>query len=163
MKFIRTSGKSQVESASHAISKGLADDGGLFVPEYFPSVKDKLNDMLSMSYPEMATFLLKQFLTEYDESALLAACEKAYGLFDDESVVPVVKVDEKLYILELFHGPTLAFKDVALTLLPYLLRTGSDNIGVKEDILILVATSGDTGKAALEGFKDQKGIKIMVY
>ena len=98
MKFISTRGKSQVESASHAISKGLADDGGLFVPEYFPSVKDKLNDMLSMSYPEMATFLLKQFLTEYDESALLAACEKAYGLFDDESVVPVVKVDEKLYV-----------------------------------------------------------------
>ena len=74
--------------------------------------------MLSMSYPEMATFLLKQYLTEYDESALLSACEKAYGLFDDESVVPVVKVDEKLYILELFHGPTLAFKDVALKLLP---------------------------------------------
>lgn len=163
MKFISTRGKSVVDSASHAISKGLADDGGLFVPEYFPSVKDKLNDMLSMTYPEMATFVLKQFLTEYDENDLLKACEKAYGLFDDESVVPVVKVDEKLYILELFHGPTLAFKDVALTLLPYLLRTGSDNIGVKEDILILVATSGDTGKAALEGFKDQKGIKIMVF
>ncbi len=163
MKFISTRGKSQVDSASHAISKGLADDGGLFVPEYFPSVKDKLNDMLSMSYAEMATFVLKQFLTEYDEKGLLSACEKAYSLFDDESVVPVVRVDENLYILELFHGPTLAFKDVALTLLPYLLRTGSDNIGVKEDILILVATSGDTGKAALEGFKNQKGIKIMVF
>ncbi len=163
MKFISTRGKSQVDSASYAISKGLADDGGLFVPEIFPSVKDKLKDMLSMSYAEMATFVLKQYLTEYNEQDLLNACEKAYGLFDDESTVPVVCVDEKTYILELFHGPTLAFKDVALTLLPYLLRTGSDNIGVKEDILILVATSGDTGKAALEGFKDQKGIKIMVF
>jgi threonine synthase len=93
----------------------------------------------------------------------LKACEDAYSKFEDADGAPFVKLDDKFFIMELFHGPTLAFKDVALTLLPYLLRKGSDISGVKEEILILVATSGDTGKAALEGFKDAKGIKIMVF
>ena len=161
MQFISTRGRAKVDCASRAISQGLADDGGLYVPEKFPSVN--VGEMLSMDYAERACFVLKQYLTEYDEKELLSACKSAYGKFDDENTVPVVKINDNLFIMELFHGPTLAFKDVALTLLPYLLRAGSDYIGVKEEILILVATSGDTGKAALEGFKDQKGIKIMVF
>ncbi len=163
MKFISTRGNSVVDCSARAIVNGLADDGGLFVPEYFPDVTAKLCDMLDMSYPERACFVLKQFLEEYDEAELLSACERAYSKFSEDDPVPVLKLDDKFYIMELFHGPTLAFKDVALTMLPYLLRKGSEICGIKEEILILTATSGDTGKAALEGFKDESGVKIMVF
>lgn len=164
MKFISTRGDSKAINASYAISKGLASDGGLFVPEFFPEVnKQSLTEMLDMDYAERACFVLHKYLEEYDYNELLDACKSAYGKFEDSDGAPIVKIDDKLFIMELFHGPTLAFKDVALTLLPYLLRKGSDNSGVKEDILILVATSGDTGKAALEGFKNANGIKIMVF
>lgn len=163
MKFISTRGGDVVSTSSEAIVKGLASDGGLFVPEYFPDLKDKLASMLEMSYPEIATTVIGSFLEEYDKENLLTACKEAYAKFDDENTVPVVKIKDGVYVLELFHGPTLAFKDVALTLLPYLLRTGADYLGIKDQILILVATSGDTGKAALEGFKNAKGIKINVF
>ena len=163
MEFISTRGGQKVSCASEAIAKGLATDGGLFVPAYFPNVKDKLESILDMDYAETAAFVLSQYLTEYDYDDLLLACQKAYDRFDSDSAAPIVKIDDKLFIMELFHGPTLAFKDVALMLLPYLLRKGCDNCGIKEEILILVATSGDTGKAALEGFKNQPGIKVMVY
>ncbi len=163
MKFISTRGGEVVSSASEAIAKGLASDGGLFVPQSFPCVKNELEKILDMDYAETATFVLSKFLEEYDYDALLNACKKAYAKFEDNDPVPVVKIDENLFLMELFHGPTLAFKDIALTILPYLLREGCDRSGVKETVLILVATSGDTGKAALEGFKDQPGIKIMVF
>ena len=116
-----------------------------------------------MDYAETAAFVLSKYLEEYDYDSLLEACKKAYAKFEDNDAAPVVQIDDNLFILELFHGPTLAFKDIALTLLPYLLRQGCDKSGIKEDVLILVATSGDTGKAALEGFKDQPGIRIMVF
>ncbi|MBE7087378.1 MAG: threonine synthase [Clostridiales bacterium] len=163
MNFISTRGKDQVINGASAIAKGLADDGGLFVPEYFPNLSDRLKDLLEMDYAERAATVLGSFLEEYDKAELLSACQKAYAKFEDEDPAPVVRTDDKFYIMELFHGPTLAFKDVALTLLPYLLRKGCDISGIKEEVLILVATSGDTGKAALEGFKDQEGIKIMVF
>lgn len=164
MKFISTRGKSSVINAASAISKGLADDGGLFVPEFFPRVSiEELTSMLDMDYAERAKTVLFKYLEEYDEAELLSACKSAYSKFEDGDGAPLVKLDENNFIMELFHGPTLAFKDVALTLLPYLLRKGADISGVKEKILILVATSGDTGKAALEGFKDANGIKIMVF
>ena len=163
MKFISTRGGSFAENAAQAITKGLADDGGLFVPEYFPDLSKDLESMLSMDYPEKACFVLSKFLEEYDYGRLLAACKSAYSKFENAEPAPIVKTDSKFYILELFHGPTSAFKDVALTLLPYLLREGANLIGLKENILILTATSGDTGKAALEGFKDAEGIKIMVF
>ena len=147
-----------------AITKGLADDGGLYVPEKFPQVSfDEINEMLEMDYAERACSVLHKYLEEYDKDELLSACKSAYGKFEDSDPAPIVKIDEGTFVMELFHGPTLAFKDVALTLLPYLLRKGADISGVKEEILILTATSGDTGKAALEGFKDAKGIKIMVF
>ena len=163
MKFLSTRGKSIAVNSAEAIAKGLADDGGLFVPETFPNVSADLEKMLDMDYAERACFVLSKYLEEYDYQSLLTACKNAYGKFEDNDAAPVVKIDDKLFILELFHGPTLAFKDIALTLLPYLLRTGCDISGIKEEVLILVATSGDTGKAALEGFKDQAGIKINVF
>lgn len=164
MKFISTRGKSEVSCAAKAIAKGLADDGGLYVPERFPQISvQELNDMLELSYAERAAKVLSKYLEEYDYNELLTACENAYSKFEDNDGAPIVKIDDNFFIMELFHGPTLAFKDVALTLLPYLLRKGSDISGIKEQILILVATSGDTGKAALEGFKDADGIKIMVF
>lgn len=163
MRFISTRGKDEAKCASEAIVRGLCGDGGLFVPESFPDLTDKLIDMLSMDYPEISATVIGSYLTEYDFNDLLNATKKAYAKFEDNNATPVVKIDDNLFILELFHGPTLAFKDIALTILPYLLRKGADYCGVKEEILILVATSGDTGKAALEGFKDAEGIKINVF
>ena len=164
MKFISTRGFDQVENSAKAITQGLAGDGGLFVPEKFPKITDEqICNMLDMTYSERACFLLHQYLGEYDYNQLLNACNKAYSKFEDSEPAPLVKIDDKKFIMELFHGPTLAFKDVALTLLPYLMRKGCDICGIDDEILILTATSGDTGKAALEGFKDANGIKIMVF
>lgn len=163
MKFISTRGGEKVTGAE-AIVKGLSENGGLFVPEKFPEVTQaEMQDMLEMSYPERATKVLMKYLTEYDEKELLEACEKAYAKFEGKDPAPLVKIDDGVFMLELWHGPTCAFKDMALTVLPYLLRKGCDLCGIKEEILILVATSGDTGKAALEGFKDADGVKIMVF
>ena len=162
MEFISTRGKCKVSSASEAIVKGLADDGGLFGPETFPDFSDKLESLSKLDYPELACEVLHSFLEEYDKKKLCDACNKAYSKFE-ESPAPIVKIDDKYYIMELFHGPTLAFKDIALTILPYLLREGANICGLHEEILILVATSGDTGKAALEGFKDAEGIKINAF
>lgn len=163
MNFISTRGGEKVTGA-RAIVKGLSDNGGLFVPETFPAVtKEELEEMLSMSYPERAAKVLHKYLDDYDEEGLLSACEAAYAKFEGNDPCPLVKIKDGMYILELFHGPTCAFKDMALTVLPYLLRKGCDICGVKEEILVLVATSGDTGKAALEGFKDADGVKIMVF
>ena len=163
MKFVSTRGGEKVTGAQ-AIVKGLADDGGLFVPEKFPEVTgEELSSMLGMSYPERAAAVLLKYLDEYDKDGLLKALESAYSKFEGGDPAPLVRLDDGVYMLELWHGPTCAFKDMALTVLPYLLRKGCDICGVKEDILILVATSGDTGKAALEGFKDAEGVKIMVF
>ena len=163
MNFISTRGGETV-SGAQAIAQGIAKSGGLFVPEKFPEVsREELEEMLGMSYAERAAAVLHKYLDEYDYGELKSACEKAYAQFEEGDPAPLVKIDSSLYILELFHGPTCAFKDMALTLLPYLLRKGCDLTGVKEQVLILVATSGDTGKAALEGFKNAEGVKIMVF
>lgn len=163
MRFISTRGGDAAKNAAEAIVNGLARDGGLYVPERFPDFKDALAEMVQEDYPTRAARVLSSFLEEYDREKLYAACRKAYGQFEEGEPAPVVKLDEGYYVMELFHGPTLAFKDVALTLLPYLLREGCNLCGIEETVLILVATSGDTGKAALEGFKDADGIKIMVF
>ena len=163
MKFLSTRGKDFAVNGADAISRGLANDGGLFVPETFPLVYNEIDKLLEADYAERASIVIGSFLSEYDKDRLLTACQNAYSRFEENDPAPIVRVDEDLYIMELFHGPTLAFKDVALTLLPYLLREGATISGIKEEILILVATSGDTGKAALSGFKDAEGIKIMVF
>jgi len=163
MYFISTRGGEKVTGAE-AIVKGLSANGGLFVPESFPAVSaEEMEEMQYMSYPERAAKILYKYLDDYDEKGLLSACEQAYAKFESSDPAPLVKISEGTYILELFHGPTCAFKDMALTVLPYLLRKGCDICGIKEQILVLVATSGDTGKAALEGFKDADGVKIMVF
>lgn len=139
MNFISTRGGEKVSGAK-AIVKGLADDGGLFVPETFPPVtREELEEMLPMSYPERAAKVLKKYLDEYDGAELLSALDKAYSKFEGDPA-PLVKIDDGIYILELWHGPTCAFKDMALTVLPYLLRKGCDICGIKEQVLILVAT-----------------------
>ncbi len=163
MQFISTRGEERVTGAQ-AIVKGIASDGGLFVPASFPAVtREELEGMLTMDYPERAAFILHKYLDEYDKEELLSALKKAYSQFEGGDAAPLVRVENGMYMLELFHGPTCAFKDMALTVLPYLLRKGCDIVGIRENILILVATSGDTGKAALEGFKDADGIRIMVF
>lgn len=163
MYFISTRGNEKVTGA-RAIVQGLAGDGGLFVPETFPAVSfDEIRAMTEMSYPERAAFVIGKYLGEFGEDFLKDACTKAYSSFEGNDPVPLMRIDEGLYILELFHGPTCAFKDVALTLLPYLLKKSCETEGIGEDILILTATSGDTGKAALESFKDVEGTKVAVF
>lgn len=163
MKFVSTRGGEKVTGA-RAVVQGLSANGGLFVPEKFPQVTpSEMEEMLEMTYPARAAKILSKFFDDYDEKQLLSACEEAYGKFEGDDPAPLVRIDDGVYMLELFHGPTCAFKDMALTLLPYLLRKGCDICGIKEEILVLVATSGDTGKAALEGFKDADGVKICVF
>ncbi len=163
MLFVSTRGGEKVTGAE-AIVKGIAKDGGLFVPETFPAVSAaEMEEMLSFDYPERAALILKKYLEEYDFEELKEALKKAYAQFEGDDPAPLVRMDNGMYLLELFHGPTCAFKDMALTVLPYLLRKGADMLGIKEKILILVATSGDTGKAALEGFCDAEGIKVSVF
>ena len=164
MEFISTRGGEKVTGAK-AIVQGLASDGGLFVPVSFPQVSDEeLSAMELMSYPERAAFVLGKYLAdELGADYLKEICEKAYSTFTGNDPAPLVKIDNGFYILELFHGPTCAFKDMALTVLPYLLKRSQEVLGIKEDVLILAATSGDTGKAALEGFKNVKGTKVAVF
>ena len=164
MYFISTRGGEKVTGAQ-AIVQGLAKNGGLYVPEFFPAVTaEELDEMMQMSYPERAAFVLGKYLAEeLGEEYLKEICEKAYSNFQGSDPVPLVKIDGELYVLELYQGPTCAFKDVALTVLPYLLKKSCELEGIKEDIMILAATSGDTGKAALEGFRDVPGTKVAVF
>ncbi len=164
MNFISTRGGEKVTGAE-AIVKGLAENGGLYVPEKFPTVtKEELEKMAEMGYAERAAFVLGKYLADdLGADFLLETCEKAYANFEGKDPVPLVKIDGDMYVLELFHGPTCAFKDMALTVLPHLMKKSLEVTGVQDEILILAATSGDTGKAALEGFKDVKGTKVAVF
>ena len=163
MEYVSTRGGERVTGA-RAVVQGIASDGGLFVPASFPQIsRADCEGMLGMDYAERAAFLLGKLFDEYNAEELLAACRAAYARFEGGDAAPLVKVENGMYMLELFHGPTCAFKDIALTLLPFLLRKGCDMLGIHETVLILVATSGDTGKAALEGFQDAEGVKIIVF
>lgn len=164
MKFISTRGGEKVTGAQ-AIVKGLAENGGLYVPEKFPVItKEEFEKMSEMNYAERAAFVLGKYLAdELGADFLLQSCEKAYSTFEGKDPVPLVKIDGNMYVLELFHGPTCAFKDMALTVLPYLLKKSCEITGVTDEILILTATSGDTGKAAMEGFRDVEGTKVAVF
>lgn len=158
-------GELKLKSAE-AIKKGLSEEGGLFVPEEIPALTQKeLDSMVSMSYIDRANLVLKKYLTDFTGKEISACTEGAYGggKFSSEKVAPVVKLEEGKYLLELWHGPTCAFKDMALQILPHFMTTSMKKTGEKKDVVILVATSGDTGKAALEGFKDVPGTKIGVF
>lgn len=164
MDYFSTRGASECVSSAAAILKGLASDGGLFVPASFPQMTlTEIEALVPLSYEERAVRILRLFLTDYTEDDLRGCVERAYErTFDDVRRAPVRTVGE-LEVLELWHGPTSAFKDMALQLLPQLMSTARVKEGERDTILILVATSGDTGKAALEGFADTEGIRIMVF
>ena len=150
-------------TASQAILKGLADDGGLFVPVSIPKLPVSLGELKEMTYQEIAYTVMKEFLTDFTEEELKSCIAKAYdSKFDTEEIAPLAKVEDAYY-LELFHGATIAFKDIALSILPHLLTTSAKKNQVKNEIVILTATSGDTGKAALAGFADVEGTKIIVF
>lgn len=150
-------------TASEAILKGLADDGGLFVPVSIPKLDVSLAELKEMTYQETAYAVMKQFLTDFTEDELKNCIAKAYDeKFDTEEIAPLAKVEDTYY-LELFHGATIAFKDMALSILPHLLTTSAKKNNVKNEIVILTATSGDTGKAALAGFADVEGTRIIVF
>ena len=150
-------------TASQAILKGLADDGGLFVPVSIPKLPVSLGELKEMTYQEIAYTVMKEFLTDFTEEELKNCIANAYdSKFDTEEIAPLAKVEDAYY-LELFHGATIAFKDMALSILPHLLTTSAKKNQVKNEIVILTATSGDTGKAALAGFADVEGTKIIVF
>ena len=150
-------------TASQAILKGLAEDGGLFVPERIPVLDKSLKELSGMSYGEVAYEVMKLFLTDFTGEELKNCIANAYdSKFDTPEIAPLVKADGA-YFLELFHGATIAFKDMALSILPHLMTTSAKKNNIRNDIVILTATSGDTGKAALAGFADVKGTKIIVF
>ena len=150
-------------TASEAILKGLAPDGGLFVPSELPKLDVSMSDLKGKTYQEIAYLVMKQFLTDFTEEELKSCIDKAYdSKFDTEEIAPLVKVDDTYY-MELFHGATIAFKDMALSILPHLMTTSAKKNDVKNEIVILTATSGDTGKAALAGFADVEGTRIIVF
>lgn len=164
MQYVSTRAKNVTVSAAEAIVKGLSDDGGLFVPSEFPQItRDEMVALADMEYSERAAFVLSKFLTDFSLDELNDYTQKAYSRFYDGDPCPLVAIDDKTYILELWHGPTCAFKDMALTLLPHLMVASRKKVGETNKTLILVATSGDTGKAALEGFKDVEGCEIIVF
>ena len=150
-------------TASKAILKGLADDGGLFVPESIPKLDVTIEELAKMSYQETAYAVMKLFFTDFTEEELKNCINKAYdSKFDTDEIAPLVEADGAYY-LELFHGATIAFIDMALSILPHLLTTAAKKNQVNNEIVILTATSGDTGKAALAGFADVEGTKIVVF
>ncbi|MBR1563442.1 MAG: threonine synthase, partial [Ruminococcus sp.] len=155
----------KVESAQ-AIAQGISEDGGLFVPESIPSISnDDIVALGDMSYRDRAFFVFSKFLTDYTEAEIRYCVEGAYNTknFDTDNIAELAHLFDGTYMLELWHGPTCAFKDMALQILPYLLTTATKKLGVDKKVVILVATSGDTGKAALEGFKDVEGTEILVF
>ena len=158
-----TRNSKETATASEAILKGLTSDGGLFVPDSIPKLNVSLEDLTKMSYQEIAYAVMKEFLTDFTEEELKTCINNAYdSKFDTEEIAVTKKVDGAYY-LELFHGATIAFKDMALSILPHLLVTSARKNNVKNEIVILTATSGDTGKAALAGFADVPGTKIIVF
>lgn len=158
-----TRSKSASVKASEAILKGLSDDGGLFVPDHIPALDKSLKELAEMTYQQVAYEVMKLYLTDFTEEELKTCIERAYdSKFDTEVIAPLVEA-EGAYYLELFHGSTIAFKDMALSILPHLMITSARKNHIKNEIVILTATSGDTGKAALAGFANVEGTRIIVF
>ena len=158
-----TRNANETATASQAILKGLANEGGLFVPDSIPALDVSLEDLAKMNYQQVAYEVMKLMFTDFTEDELKHCINSAYdSKFDTPVIAPLVN-KAGAYYLELFHGSTIAFKDMALSILPYLLTTSAKKNGVKNEIVILTATSGDTGKAALAGFADVKGTRIIVF
>ena len=155
MNFISTRGGEETVLSSQAIIKGIANDGGLYVPNEFPNIYDNLKKKMGLSYIELAYEVIKEFFGDIGEENLKGVINRAYnGKFS---------VREEKNFLELYHGPTSAFKDAALLFLPQVMKEAKKLNNIKEEIIILTATSGDTGKAALQGFSNVDGFKVVVY
>ena len=166
MQYISTRNNRQSCTAAQAISQGLARDGGLLTPMYIPKLpKGALEELCAMSYQQRAVYIMGLFLEEFSAAELTGFAAKAYGpdKFDTAAVAPVHTLDDNLHCLELWHGPTCAFKDMALQMLPHLLTASLKKTQEEKTVCILVATSGDTGKGALEGFRDVENTRIMVF
>ena len=163
MKYIGTRNPNIISEASKAVLKGICEDGGLFMPDKIPTMDKSLEELVNLSYQELAYEVMKLYMNDYTEEELKYCINNAYdSKFDTDVIAPLVKQND-VSILELFHGRTLAFKDMALSILPYLMKTAAKKNGIDKEIVILTATSGDTGKAALEGFADVEGTRIMVF
>ncbi|MDR0381721.1 MAG: threonine synthase [Oscillospiraceae bacterium] len=166
MRYVSTRGRATEASSAEAIVRGLAPDGGLYTPARLAALPpDFLPDLAALPYAARAARVMALFLTDFTEAELLGFARQAYdsGRFDTPEVAPVRSFDDGVHLLELWHGPTCAFKDMALQMLPHLLRAALPKTGDTRRVLILTATSGDTGKAALEGFRDLPGIQILVF
>ncbi len=165
MEYVSTRDKSVRVSAAAAIAHGISSEGGLFVPDSFPKLTAKdFENLCGLSYIDKAEYILKLFLDDFTPDEIKYCVNGAYdGSFDNNKPAPIKKINDNINILELWHGPTCAFKDLALQLLPYLLTTSAKKVSSGKKTVILVATSGDTGKAALEGFKDVENTEIIVF
>ncbi len=166
MNYVSTRNNKIGISSAAAIERGLSEEGGLFIPEKIPALsKQQISAMSEMDYKQRAKLILSQFLTDYTEAEIESCVNGAYAdeKFGGDDPTPVKKLDDKNYVLELWHGPTCAFKDMALQILPRLLTCAIKKSNNDKTVVILVATSGDTGKAALEGFCDVEGTKIFVF
>ena len=161
MQFYSTRDRNRVVTSSEAIAQGLSDEGGLFVPASFPQVD--VQALCALDYPEMAAVIVGEYLTDYSKEFLAQATKTTYGAAFGGKAGYLAPVSQDVYALELWHGPTCAFKDYALQLMPKLLVEAKKNLGRTEKTLILVATSGDTGKAALDGYHDIPGVEIAVF
>lgn len=163
IKYSSTRGSQDIKTAAQAVIKGLAEDRGLFVPDSMPALPFDPADMIGKPYKEIAKAIIAAFFTDYTDEELQACVDGAYDAkFEAEDIVPVVEAGDAFF-LELYHGKTAAFKDMALSILPYLLTTAMKKENEDKKIAILTATSGDTGKAALEGFADVPGTEIIVF
>lgn len=165
MKYQSTRNKNLRLDSAETILKGLSDDGGLFVPVEIPVLeKGEITGLSELGYCERAKRIFSKFMTDFSEDELMECAESAYsGNFDGEEPTQIVKLGENIYMLELWHGPTCAFKDMALQILPHFLVKSAEKSGDGKKTVILTATSGDTGKAALEGFCDVEGTEIIVF
>ena len=165
--FYKSTRNSEVKvTSAQAIAQGISKDGGLFVPESIPGISlDELRELGSKNYRERAAFVFGKFLTDFSEAEIAHCVDNAYNTkaFDTDNICELAHLFDGTYMLELWHGPTCAFKDMALQILPYLLTTSTKKLNSDKKVVILVATSGDTGKAALEGFKDVPNTSIMVF
>ena len=165
MNYVSTRNNDVKVSSAYAIAHGISVEGGLYVPEGIPTLsKNDFLKLAELDYKSKAEFILKKYLTDFTDEEIKKCVNGAYtGSFDDEKPAAIAQLGEKINILELWHGPTCAFKDLALQLLPYLLTTSTKKVTDGKKTVILVATSGDTGKAALEGFKDVENTEIIVF
>lgn len=165
MNYISTRNNKIKATSAQTIASGISKEGGLFVPEYIPALSENdFKELVKLDYRGRAKYLLKMFLTDYSKSEIESCVNGAYtGSFENDNPAPIAKLGKNINMLELWHGPTCAFKDLALQLLPYLLTTAAEKVNFGKETVILVATSGDTGKAALEGFADVKNTKIIVF